>query len=201
MTPLSKQLSGLILPHDYYGNHLNSNGKTINNDLEYKNFKFAGEALCEVFSNVIIDSYETVAEFINRDSSELESTNLIHKSESWIAQHVRSTQYMTQIVKCLDKNCCGTIRSKFHKIIKSRFLPAPIPLHYAPMIEMESMDINKLKCTSLFQNLHFASPESPYDQYCSSVNDKVQSRTCKKCKIYFASLTLLSNHKKFTPEK
>ena len=126
----------------------------------------------------------------------MESTNLIHNSVSWIAQHVRSTQYMTQIIKCLDKNCCGTIRSKFHKINKSRFFPAPILLHYAPMIEMESMDINKLKYTSLFQSLHLASPESPYDQYCPSVNDKVQSRTCKKCKIYFASLTLLSNHKK-----
>ena len=42
MGPLSKELIGLILPHDQYGSHLNERGITIDDDLEKKNFKFAG---------------------------------------------------------------------------------------------------------------------------------------------------------------
>ena len=33
---------GLILPHDYYGRHLDDNGKTIDKTLEVQNFKRAG---------------------------------------------------------------------------------------------------------------------------------------------------------------
>ncbi|CAF2650860.1 unnamed protein product [Rotaria sp. Silwood2] len=45
MAPLSHDLSGLILPHDYYGKHLNDDGKTINIALEQQNFQRAGERL------------------------------------------------------------------------------------------------------------------------------------------------------------
>lgn len=38
MAPLSKELSGLILPHEYYGTHLDANGKTIDPELEKKKF-------------------------------------------------------------------------------------------------------------------------------------------------------------------
>ncbi|KAL7296769.1 hypothetical protein TKK_0010175 [Trichogramma kaykai] len=38
MAPLSFQLSGVLLKHDYYGSHLNSQGKTTNIDLEKKKF-------------------------------------------------------------------------------------------------------------------------------------------------------------------
>ena len=58
MAPLSNQLAGeikkcymiydsciflgLILPHNYYGSHLDDNGNTINEELELRNFKRAG---------------------------------------------------------------------------------------------------------------------------------------------------------------
>lgn len=29
MAPLRRQLSGLVLPHDHFGNHLDSSGKTV----------------------------------------------------------------------------------------------------------------------------------------------------------------------------
>ena len=34
---------GLILPHDYYGTHLDDNGNTIDKQLEINNFKRAGK--------------------------------------------------------------------------------------------------------------------------------------------------------------
>ena len=33
MAPLSRDLSGLILPHDHYGSYLDANGKTVDSDL------------------------------------------------------------------------------------------------------------------------------------------------------------------------
>jgi hypothetical protein len=48
MAPLSKELAGLILPHDQFGNHLNSAGKTIDKPLEKRNFSAAGKVLSEV---------------------------------------------------------------------------------------------------------------------------------------------------------
>ena len=38
MAPLSRQLSGVVIPHDKFGSHLNTSGKTINTELEKKNF-------------------------------------------------------------------------------------------------------------------------------------------------------------------
>lgn len=35
MDPLRKALSGLVLPHDKFGNHLDGSGKTIDSELEF----------------------------------------------------------------------------------------------------------------------------------------------------------------------
>ncbi|KZR97817.1 Uncharacterized protein APZ42_007100, partial [Daphnia magna] len=43
MAPLSKELSGLILPHDHFGTHLDNSGRTIDDELEEKNFEHAGK--------------------------------------------------------------------------------------------------------------------------------------------------------------
>ena len=48
MAPLSKALAGLLLPYDTFGNHLDSQGGTTEVWLEKRNFKKAGEVLCEV---------------------------------------------------------------------------------------------------------------------------------------------------------
>ncbi|ESO11249.1 hypothetical protein HELRODRAFT_183352 [Helobdella robusta] len=41
MAPLSRELSGVILLHDFYGSHLDINGKTIDEKLEILNFEHA----------------------------------------------------------------------------------------------------------------------------------------------------------------
>lgn len=45
MAPLSRDLAGLILPHDYYGSHLDNQGKTTDQELEKLNFGKAGRTL------------------------------------------------------------------------------------------------------------------------------------------------------------
>lgn len=62
MAPLSRILAGIILPHEHFGTHLDNQGHTLDTDLEKVNFSYAGKALAEVWSDTIIDGYETVAE-------------------------------------------------------------------------------------------------------------------------------------------
>jgi len=64
MAPLSRDLSGLILPHESFGTHLNKSGKTVNQELEIKNFQRAGELLSEVWSQRVIDGFPVVCEYV-----------------------------------------------------------------------------------------------------------------------------------------
>lgn len=42
MAPLSRELSTVVLPYDFYGSHLDGSGKTIDKELEIQNFRHAG---------------------------------------------------------------------------------------------------------------------------------------------------------------
>jgi hypothetical protein len=64
MAPLSRDLTGLILPHKHYGSHLDSNGTTINSKLELLNFEKAGEILAEIWSETVIDNHPVFAKYI-----------------------------------------------------------------------------------------------------------------------------------------
>ena len=50
MVLLSKELAGIVLPHDSFGTHLDENGKTIDDVKELQNFRKAGETLSEIWS-------------------------------------------------------------------------------------------------------------------------------------------------------
>ena len=57
MVPLFLDLSGLILPHDSFGSHLDGNRKTIDIDLEKRNLFKAAEVLSDVWSKTVINSH------------------------------------------------------------------------------------------------------------------------------------------------
>jgi hypothetical protein len=63
MAQLSRFLSGIILPYDTFGWHLNTQGVTIDIDLEKENFNQAGLVLSEIWSEAVIDSYPVLAEW------------------------------------------------------------------------------------------------------------------------------------------
>nr|CAG8683580.1 15397_t:CDS:2 [Entrophospora candida] len=54
MATLSGKLAGITLPIDHYGTHLNTQGKVINPDLALQNFRYAGEALCNIWHHDLI---------------------------------------------------------------------------------------------------------------------------------------------------
>ena len=72
MAPLSKELASLILPHEHFGSHLDSQGRTVDPDLEHQNVGHAGKVLAEVWSDTIIDGYPVIARYV--DGSAVHST-------------------------------------------------------------------------------------------------------------------------------
>ena len=74
---LSQDLTGLVLPHDYFGTHLNVSGLTVDADTEKANFKRTGEVLAEVWSMDMIDGYPVMAEYIDPPESTNDMVRLI----------------------------------------------------------------------------------------------------------------------------
>ncbi|CAF0952093.1 unnamed protein product [Adineta ricciae] len=66
---LSKDLTGLVLPHDYFGTHLNVSGVTIDAELEKINLKKAGDVLAEVWNMDMIDQHPIFAEYIDASTT------------------------------------------------------------------------------------------------------------------------------------
>lgn len=106
VAPLSRDLCGVILPHDTYGLHLDGSGRTIDLDLELKIFQKAGEVLAEIWSQRIIDGFEVEAEYISPSggagSNGTDSTPggyiseqpLHFLTEEWKSGHVMQPQYL-----------------------------------------------------------------------------------------------------------
>ena len=67
---LSKELSGVILPHDHFGTHLDNNNNIVDKELELKNFEHAGKILAELWSKLVINNHPVVAEFVGEEPSE-----------------------------------------------------------------------------------------------------------------------------------
>lgn len=205
MAPLSKELSGVILPHDHYGSHLNSRGQSTDVEKEKQNFQFAAETLAEIWSRMIIDKFPVISEFIKPDESEIAESDLNQKSMEWQNKHVRSSQYLLQIVKCQDPNCCKPFRSDLLKILPERFLPPPVQINQGDnglIIDSQNGEfsplflnlmLQKTLCPEVFKDYK----EIPYELMCPSIQGDMKRKICKKCGVYFASLTYLKRHTKY----
>ncbi|KAJ8677784.1 hypothetical protein QAD02_013571 [Eretmocerus hayati] len=97
MAALSKELSDLILDHAHYGNQLDGSKRTIDMDLERRNFQKAGETLAEIWSAIKIDDYPVVAEFVS--SEELPIDKDLGIDGNWYATHVKESQYSLQVMR------------------------------------------------------------------------------------------------------
>lgn len=130
-------------------------------------------------------------------------------SQNWFANHVKTSQYFTQIVKCMDGDCCSPPRSSYFSVIPSRFMPPPIPLLQTPdgLKAPERSEFHNHKFSSLFlalnllPSIHSLLPRStrsfkviPYDLYNPTVQSQLFDRICKKCSLYFASKVMLKTH-------
>jgi len=93
MPLFSHEIAGVVLPHDHYGSHLDSQGRTVDLALEVQNFQFAGMTLAEIWDTLVINGYAVVSEYVEPEVSAIEESSLIRKSLQWQMEHVRTSQY------------------------------------------------------------------------------------------------------------
>ncbi|KAJ6640542.1 hypothetical protein Bhyg_05471 [Pseudolycoriella hygida] len=99
-----------------------------------------------------IDSFPTVATFVDAVNSELKD-GLNLKSSAWWDAHIKFGQYVIQIVKCSNSKCCGSKRSTLFDVLKYGKIPL---LKNSDLNFSIPRDPNQLKSddfASLFVNL------------------------------------------------
>ncbi len=199
MAPLSRFLAGIILPYDTFGSHLNSQGVTVDDELEKQNFQKAGETLAAVWNEAIIDQFPVVAEWRGGVAAEEPTT----VTEEWLATHVRASQYFLQIAKCRNEECCAPYRSLLQCILPNGFFPAPLAVSnsaglkvacgeqestFLPLFHRLSIQLSHTEWTK--------AANAPYDMACSTVKGEIAKRTCNSCHLYFPSQVMMTSHKK-----
>jgi len=192
MAPLSHDISGVVLPHDTFGSHLNSKQETIDIDLEKKNFYAAADVLSEIWSNTVINNFKVHCKTV-KEGHALEPEEV---DQEWVARHVQQLRYSLQIVKCGKANCCKPFATDWMRVFPQRFLPPPAVYKFGPRglqpVEPEEYikDPNKkYKFASLKERLllqlkpNAASKyiRPPFDIYCPSMQEKLAKSICKVC--------------------
>ena len=170
MAPLAKDTSGIILPFDTFGTHLNASNKKIDMELEKENFKAAGEILAEIWSESIINGHPIKARYVDPQERSIDTT----ETEAWKNAHVQQSQYMLQIVKCTDQRCY-----KYLTYFPERFLPPPVPLKST----VDGLEMSEGKFGSLFLAIFLGKyADKCFDKFCPSLQkvDKNGKSTIQK---------------------
>ena len=209
MYHLSKELSGVILPVDTFGTHLN-NGLTVDEELEERNFEAAGGVLAEIWSKLVIDGHPVRSEYVNMKPTD--DITQFTVSAAFKSKHLIQTQYMTVALKCDDRQCCNAPKTMIGKFFPDRRVPTLIPYKQTqagPKALPVTPDVAKEDLTFLdvFQRLameSFLLPEElkakfknkvPYDLYFPTLQQKVEKRICKRCGKYFALKLSMVEHR------
>ena len=124
--------------------------------------------------------------------------------EGWVYRHCRISQYMLQIVKCEDPDCCSQMRTVWKSVIPSGFLPAPAPINIEKGVSVPVKQNTKktdkypnhwkrLAITDLVPYTGFI--HMPYDWHCPSIKN-INKRICKECDVYFPSMAAVTRHRR-----
>jgi len=211
MYHLSKELTGVLLQHDTYGSHLDNAGKTIDEELEKRNFEAAGKTLCSIWSNLEVDGYPTVAEFI-KESPPDDIKSFVPTAE-FRSNHLFESQYMTVYIKCHNLECCSPFLTNVEAFFPHRRMPPLIPIMrtesgVTALKRSADYDEKKIEFLPLAERILFEdsliTPEDkqkfgasiPYDLYFPTLQEKLEKRVCVKCFKYHASIKSLNVHKK-----
>ena len=193
MAPFSHDLTGIILPWDFFGSHLDAAGNTTDPELEVKNFFASQEIVSEVLSKTVINGFETDCQAVKVGCTlETEEPNHL-----WMAKHVLQTRYMLMIVKCSDTDCCKEFRTNWMSVFPSGFLPPPCIYKFGqsgieavePSEYLKNVQNKKFKFANLKERLLMkVSPKAadtyfrpPFDLYCPSMQPKLAKCICKTC--------------------
>jgi len=215
MAPLSHDICGLVLDHEHFGSHIGASGKIIDDKLEKKNFFHAMNVLASIWNKTIIDKNPVYAEAIPIPEGDV-TLRVSHEEVSnleWRSQHIMSSKYMLQVVKCTNVSCCKPFRyPQFQTILPNRFLPYPrvfrhteLGIEALPPKDPIPADRHfcKLSALLLLQDIHpdittdqnkLRNPY-PFDLYCPSVSmEDLQKRQCESCGMNFTTVVAKTNH-------
>ncbi len=95
MSSLSGKLAGIVLNAFNYGNHLgNVNGQVsiVDEELGYRNFKHAGEHLCELWNRDLINKRPVVAIYIEKHN-DIMFSDIEEGTWDWIDCHSQICKY------------------------------------------------------------------------------------------------------------
>lgn len=214
MYHLSKELTGVVLPHDTYGTHLDNAGNTVDVDLEMRNFEAAGGTLSQIWGNLVIDGYPTTSEFISSPPADEISNYSV--SAKFRSDHVFETQYMTVYLKCTDNTCCSPFVTNVEYFFPHRSIPPLIPIKKTihgveaaeKSVDHQRVEFLPIGLRAVF-NTKLVSEEDqekygktvPYDLYLPSIQHCIDKRVCKECGKYHATQKSLALHKKVCAEK
>lgn len=196
---LSKKLSGIILPYDTFGSHLNQSRKTVDKDLELKIFAAAGELLAVRWRKAVYKGSPTFADYISVTDSKDDHPSL--PSPHWFQEHVRSSKYMTQIVKCTNNKCCKPMRSGWMNVVPNRFLDPPVRVSNNKSFKICKPNEDGIYVDSFTASGMNLNKQVKFDSACPSVEGSLSRRTCKQCGAYFGTITTLNYHRKMHAKK
>ena len=125
MSPLSKELSRIVQPHDSFGTHLNDNGKSISNVKELKNFKKACKLLSEIRSEMTTSGNQFSDKWVD-PSVEIKAYDCFTDSkicENWLETRVFISRYCLQIAKRNNLEYCQPEHTNLQKVLRGKFQP------------------------------------------------------------------------------
>ncbi|CAB4464558.1 unnamed protein product [Rhizophagus irregularis] len=192
MASLSGKLAGIVLNAFNYGNHLgNMNGQAntvIDKELGRKNFKHAGEHLCDLWSRDPINGQPVISTYIEEHDDTIFS-NVQEEEWEWIDQHSQICKYSLDLRKCENRSYCRPPRAPdaFELLsLNNGFLP--------PVVQ--GQDKHYL---SLLHTLEYFCNRLPgYDEHCPSIPSELlyHELVYQKCGKYFPTKAFMKKHAK-----
>jgi hypothetical protein len=184
--------------------------------LALRNFKYAREALCDIWRCDLIFGRSVDARYVEElvnpfedlhfegtDKEKAEQRKQQQKRNwenendstecfvpwSWIENHCNLCQYSLDIKRCMNPSCCGPPRAKEAMDflqLNNGFLP---PIAKA----RDGHFANSIHLLEYYDILKIPA----YDSHCPSLDQTTYSRLCcSECNKYFPTLTYMTNHKR-----
>src|SRR6202012_1613981 len=102
--------------------------------------------------------------------------------------HVRSSKYMTQIVKCTNNKSCQPMQSGWKNVVPNRFLDTPVRVSNNKGFKICKSGENGIYVDSFTASgMKLNKQKLKFDSACHSVEGSLSRRTCKQCGAYFGT--------------
>ena len=222
MATLSGKLAGITLPIDHFGKHLDSQGNVTNPELATQNFRYAGEALCNIWSRDsifgkhvdarYIDTFTNPFENLEFNGTEKEKAEELKRQEKQNQKNAKKKDEALTFPECfvpwswIEKHCnLCTYSIDIRKCKDTSCCGLPRAKEAIEFLESYN---GFLPPITKAKDGHFTNPihllqyydrlKIPgYDAHCPSLEKNTFSRLCcSTCQKYFPTLTFLKNHKK-----